>query len=174
VNYVGSSNFAGWHISKANEAAASRHFLGLVSEQCLYNLNARLVEMEVLPACAEYGLGVLPWSPLSGGLLGGVLGKEASGRRASEGVKSQLEKSRSKIESYEKLCANLGEEPADVGIAWLLTRPEVTSPIVGPRTLEQLEGANHALEIDLGEEILQELDEIFPGPGGPAPEAFAW
>lgn len=174
VIYVGSSNFAGWHISQANEAARSRHFLGLVSEQCLYNLNARLVEMEVLPACAHYGLGVLPWSPLSGGLLGGALGKEASGRRASEGMKNQLEKSRSKIEPYEKLCANLGQEPADVAIAWLLGRPEVTSPIIGPRTLEQLEGAARALEVDLSEETLQSLDEIFPGPGGPAPEAFAW
>lgn len=174
VVYVGSSNFAGWHISQANEAARSRHFLGLVSEQCLYNLNARMVEMEVLPACAHYGLGVLPWSPLSGGLLGGALGKEASGRRASEGMKSELDKNRSKIESYEKLCANLGQEPADVAIAWLLSRPEVTSPIIGPRTSEQLNGAARALEIDLSEETLQALDEIFPGPGGPAPEAFAW
>ncbi len=174
VIYVGSSNFAGWHIARANEAAASRHFLGLVSEQCLYNLNARMVEMEVLPACATYGLGVLPWSPLSGGLLGGIVGKEASGRRASEGMQKQLEKNRSKIESYEKLCADIGESPADVALAWLLSRPEVTSPIIGPRTMEQLDGATRALEIKLNDETLKALDEIFPGPGGPAPEAFAW
>lgn len=174
VIYVGSSNFAGWHIARANEAAASRHFLGLVSEQCLYNLNARMVEMEVLPACATYGLGVLPWSPLAGGLLGGIVGKEASGRRASENMQKQLEKNRSKIESYEKLCADIGESPADVALAWLLDRPEVTSPIIGPRTMEQLDGAARALEIKLNVETLKALDEIFPGPGGPAPEAFAW
>ncbi len=174
VIYVGSSNFAGWHVARANEAAARRHFLGLVSEQCLYNLNARMVEMEVLPACETYGLGVLPWSPLAGGLLGGIVGKEASGRRASENMQKQLEKNRSKIESYEKLCADIGESPADVALAWLLGRPGVTSPIIGPRTMEQLDGATRALEIKLGDETITALDEIFPGPGGPAPEAFAW
>lgn len=173
VLYVGSSNFAGWHIAKANEAAKDRHFMGLVSEQCLYNLNARAVEMEVLPACEDYGLGVIPWSPLAGGLLGGVLQKMEQGRRASEGVQKALEQNRAKIEKWEALCRDLGEEPADVALAWLLTRKPVTAPIIGPRTIAQLDGSLRALEIQLSPETLTKLDEIFPG-HKPAPEDFAW
>lgn len=174
VLYVGSSNFAGWHIAQANEAARARHFMGLVSEQSLYNLNARTVELEVLAACESYGLAVLPWSPLSGGLLGGILHKIESGRRASEMVQKRLEEHRPKIEAYEKLCADIGDDPADVALAWLLSRPTVTAPIIGPRTSEQLKGSLRALEMKLNEETLSKLDEIFPGPGGPAPEAYAW
>jgi aryl-alcohol dehydrogenase-like predicted oxidoreductase len=171
--YIGSSNFAGWHIAKANEAAKSRHFLGLVSEQSLYNLNARTVELEVIPACEEYGLGLIPWSPLAGGLLGGVLQKQDAGRRASEGVQKALEKHRDRIEKWEGLCKDLGEEPADVALAWLVRNPVVTAPIIGPRTIEQLDGSLKALEISLSEETLAKLDEIFPG-YKPAPEGYAW
>jgi aryl-alcohol dehydrogenase-like predicted oxidoreductase len=174
VIYVGSSNFAGWHIAQANEAAKARHFLGLVAEQCLYNLVDRTSELEVLPACEGYGLGVIPWSPLAGGLLGGVLQKIEGGRRASAGVQEDLAKHRDAIEAYEKFCADLGEGPADVALAWLLANPVVTAPIIGPRTIEQLEGSMRALEIALDERTMQRLDEIFPGPGGPAPEAYAW
>jgi aryl-alcohol dehydrogenase-like predicted oxidoreductase len=174
ILYVGSSNFAGWHIAQAQEIARQRHFMGLVSEQCVYNLNARMVEMEVLPACEAYGLGVLPWSPLAGGLLGGVLHEIREGRRASENVQKALEKHRDRIEAYERLCEELGEEPANVAIAWLLHQRAVTAPIIGPRTVEQLERITRALEIKLDEATLKRLDEIFPGPGGPAPEAFAW
>jgi aryl-alcohol dehydrogenase-like predicted oxidoreductase len=174
VLYVGSSNFAGWHISKANEAAKSRHFLGLVSEQCLYNLNARMVEMEVLPAAQDYGLGVIPWSPVAGGLLGGVLQKISEGRRMSEGVQKNVEKHHDKLEKYENFCKEVGEHPADIAVAWLLAQPAVTAPIIGPRTIEQFNDAVHALSIKLSEEQLKALDEIFPGPGGAAPESFAW
>jgi aryl-alcohol dehydrogenase-like predicted oxidoreductase len=173
VIYVGSSNFGGWHIAQANEAAKSRHFLGLVSEQSLYNLNARMIELEVLPAAEAYGLGVIPWSPLAGGLLGGVLKKISEGRRASEGVQKALEKHRPKIEQYEKLCDDLKEQPADVGLAWLLSNKVVTAPIIGPRTMQQLDGSLRALEIKLSEETLKKLDEIFPG-YKPAPEGYAW
>jgi len=72
---VGSSNFAGLHISQAQFSAKERHFLGLVSEQSLYNLVDRMIELEVVPTCREFGLGIIPYSPLSGGLLGGVLQK---------------------------------------------------------------------------------------------------
>jgi len=174
VIYVGSSNFAGWHIAQANEAAKARHLLGLVAEQCLYNLVDRTSELEVLPACEGYGLGVIPWSPLAGGLLGGVLQKIEGGRRASASVQEELAEHRDAIEAYEKLCADLGEGPADVALAWLLANPVVTAPIIGPRTLEQLDGSMRALDIALDEGTMQRLDEIFPGPGGPAPEAYAW
>lgn len=174
VIYAGSSNFAGWHIAMANEAANRRNFVGLSSEQCLYNLTARTVEMEVLPACKHYGLGVIPWSPLGSGLLGGALKKASQGRRAEGGVQEKIELNRDKLEKYEALCDKLGEEPADVALAWLLSNPVVTAPIVGPRTIQQLDGSLKALEIDLSQQTLAELDTIFPGPGGAAPEAFAW
>lgn len=174
VLYVGSSNFAGWQIAQANEVARARHFLGLVAEQCLYNLNDRMSELEVLPACEGYGMGVIPWSPLAGGLLGGVLGKIEGGRRAGDWVQEDLPKYRDRIEAYEAFCAELGEEPAVVALTWVLANPVVTAPIIGPRTLEQLDGALRALELTLDEATIAKLDEIFPGPGGPAPEAYAW
>jgi len=174
VLYVGSSNFAGWHIAQANEAAKARHFMGLVSEQSLYNLNARMVEMEVIPACESYGLGLIPWSPLAGGLLGGVLKKIEEGRRATENVQKAVEKHRAQLEQWEAFCADRGEHPADVALAWLLAQTAVTAPIIGPRTIEQLTGSLRALEIKLPAEDLARLDEIWPGPGGPAPEAYAW
>jgi aryl-alcohol dehydrogenase-like predicted oxidoreductase len=174
VLYVGSSNFAGWHIAQANAVASGRNLLGLASEQCLYNLNARMSELEVLPACRDYGMGVIPWSPLAGGLLGGVLQKIAEGRRAAKDVQREIERKRDTLEAYEKLCADLGEQPADVALGWLLANPVVTAPIIGPRTVDQLDGALRALELELDEGTTRRLDRIFPGPGGPAPEAYAW
>jgi aryl-alcohol dehydrogenase-like predicted oxidoreductase len=174
VLYVGSSNFAGWHIAKANEIAKSRHFMGLVSEQCLYNLKARMVEMDVLPACRDYGLAVIPWSPLASGLLAGVMGKEEAGRRGEEEVTREMEKYSTQIGKYEKFCEELGERPADVALAWLLANPVVTAPILGPRTMDQLKESLRALEIKLGQKEMEKLNEIWPGPKGESPEAFAW
>ncbi|WP_433435193.1 aldo/keto reductase [Nonomuraea sp. CA-141351] len=173
IVYVGSSNFAGWHIAKAQESAARRNVNGLISEQSHYNLLTRTVELEVLPACEDYGLGVIPWSPLAGGLLGGVLRKIDKGRSAADHMVKQLEKHRDKIEQYEKLCDELGEDPAYVALAWLLKQRAVAAPIIGPRTLEQLEGSLRTLEIDLDEAALARLDEIFPG-HKTAPEDYAW
>ncbi|MEV7125351.1 aldo/keto reductase [Streptomyces sp. NPDC093260] len=177
VLYAGSSNFPGYKIAQANEAAARRGgTIGLVSEQCLYNLAERRAEMEVIPAARDYGLGVIPWSPLHGGLLGGVLKKQAdSGRRASGRAADALADPvlRGRVEAYEALLDKHGLQPGEAALAWLLTRPGVTGPIVGPRTAEQLASALRAVELELSEEVLSGLDEIFPGPG-PAPEAFAW
>jgi aryl-alcohol dehydrogenase-like predicted oxidoreductase len=174
VLYVGSSNFAGWQIAQGCETARARHFLGLVSEQSLYNLNARTVELEVLPACQAYGLGVLPWSPLAGGLLGGAFGKAAQGRRAEDSAQRHIEKHRARLEPWEKFCRDLGEEPANIALAWVLSNKAVTAPVVGPRTVSQLDGCLRALDIEITREISNRLDQIFPGPGGPAPEAYAW
>ncbi|MDT5027309.1 MAG: NDP-hexose C3-ketoreductase / dTDP-4-oxo-2-deoxy-alpha-D-pentos-2-ene 2,3-reductase [Micromonosporaceae bacterium] len=179
VRYVGSSNFAGWHLASAQESASRRHFLGLVSEQCIYNLLTRHVELELLPAAQAYGIGIIPWSPLHGGLLSGALRKLAEGTasRSSSGRASDgLEKNRAAIEGYEKLCADLGEDPSNVALAWLLSRPGVTAPIIGPRTMEQLVGPLRALELTLSSETLASLDRLFPplGNGGPGPEAWAW
>jgi len=174
VIYVGSSNFAGWHIAKACERASKRNFFGLVSEQSIYHLNNRTVELEVIPACQDYGLGFIPWSPLGGGLLGGILANENTARRKGELLQKRLQKERPKIEAYERLCSEIGEKPAHVALAWLLHNPVVTAPIIGPRTMEQLEEALPALTLKLEESTLDELNNIFPGPGGTAPEAYAW
>jgi aryl-alcohol dehydrogenase-like predicted oxidoreductase len=174
VVYVGSSNHAGWQIAKGMEAARRRHSTGLVSEQSIYNLLVRDVELEVLPACQDYGLGVIPWSPLQGGLLGGVIRKTEEGKRRLKGrAKDTLRENRKAIKAYEDLCDELGEQPADVGIAWLLAQPAVTAPIIGPRTMKQLDGSMRALKVRLTKDVLAQLDEIFPGPGA-APEAYAW
>lgn len=163
--YIGSSNFAGHHIAYAQAMAEKRNFLGLISEQHKYNLLNRIPELEVLPAAKAHGLGVVAWSPLGGGMLNGKgLNRDLSG---------QPERKR-QLEEYSKLCKEFGESEADVALAWLLSNPAVTAPIIGPRTLEQLENTLRAVEIELPEDVLKRLDEIFPGPGGEAPEAYAW
>lgn len=174
VIYVGSSNFAGWHIAQANESASRRGFLGLVSEQSKFSLAARMVELEVLPACRAYGLGVIPWSPLDGGLLGGILQKQDKGRRAAADAQKRIELLRPQLQAWEKFCGDLGEQPADVALAWLAANPAVTAPIIGPRTMDQLTGSLRALDIVLSEESVKRINEIWPGPGGEAPEAYAW
>ncbi|MCW2543981.1 MAG: oxidoreductase, aldo/keto reductase family [Frankiales bacterium] len=174
ILYVGSSNFPGWGIAQANEQAAKRHSVGLVSEQSYYNLMARTVELEVVPACEAYGLGLIPWSPLNRGILGGILRKQKEGRSAADNVQEMLEKNRPAVEAWEAFCDELGHDPAAVGLAWLLHQKAVTAPIIGPRTGPQLTSALTALDISLDAAALARLDEIFPGPGGPAPEAYAW
>jgi aryl-alcohol dehydrogenase-like predicted oxidoreductase len=250
VIYVGSSNFAGWHIAQAQAEAKARHFVGLVSEQSLYNLTARTIELEVVPACRAHGLGLIPWSPLAGGLLGGSPDKSAQpsrpaaqdavlelklrlqnkviakldptveivrtsegrkrlddllkaalkeediilsraeqerlldqildavlaerGRRAGSQAQARLAKLQPQLEAFTALCQEMGEQPANVALAWLLHNPVVTAPIIGPRTVGQLEESLHAAELKLSDDVLKKLEEIFPGPGGEAPEAYAW
>jgi aryl-alcohol dehydrogenase-like predicted oxidoreductase len=174
ILYVGSSNFAGWHLAKAQEAAKAQHLLGLVSEQSVYNLLRRDIELEVLPAAIDYGIGVIPWSPLDSGLLGGVIRKERAGvRRKADRASAIADAHRDQLDRYEALCETLGEEPGEVAMAWLLSRPGVTAPIIGPRTMEQLENGIKALDVTLEEQTLKELDTIFPG-HKPAPEDYAW
>ncbi|ROQ40823.1 aryl-alcohol dehydrogenase-like predicted oxidoreductase [Frondihabitans sp. PhB188] len=174
ILYAGSSNFAGWHIAQAQEAAKARHFLGLVSEQSLYNLVARDIELEVLPAARHYGLGVIPWSPLHGGILGGIVGKESSGKRRLTGrSKEFVDAHREQLESYETLAQELGHAPGELALAWLLHQPGVTGPITGPRTMEQFDSAVAAVDIHLDDAALARLDELFPG-HKPAPEDYAW
>jgi aryl-alcohol dehydrogenase-like predicted oxidoreductase len=174
ILYVGSSNFAGWHLAQAQGVAAERHYTGLVSEQSIYNLATREIELEVLPAAQHYGIGIIPWSPLQGGLLGGVLRKEREGRRRLEGRSAEaVARNRAQIEAYEDFADELGHEPGEVAIAWLLHQPAVTAPIIGPRTQEQLDSALKALDVRLDEKALARLDEIFPG-YRTAPEHYAW
>lgn len=184
ILYVGASNHAGWHLAKAQEVAGRLGQLGVVCEQDVYNLIERRAELEVLPACEDYGIAFLPWSPLHSGLLGGVLARPASqapvtalpgaevapsrARRAT-----LIEQHRASLQAYEALCAELGLAPAAVAQSWLLHQPAVCAPIIGPRTIEQLDASAEAVDVELGNDVLSSLDAMFPGPG-PAPEAYAW
>ncbi len=174
VLYVGSSNFAAWNIVEANYKAKERNFLGLVSEQSIYSLRNRHIELEVVPACDAMGMALIPWSPMGGGMLCGVLDGKSEGRRNRDQLKLSIEKLKPQIEAYENLCKNINLSPADVALAWVLNNPVVTSPIIGPRTVKQLEENAKAAEIKLSKETLDELDKIWPGPGNQAPEAYAW
>jgi aryl-alcohol dehydrogenase-like predicted oxidoreductase len=175
IVYVGSSNFAGWHLARACETATRRNMMGLVCEQTKYSLVTRAVELEVIPACKQYGLGLIPWSPLDGGMLAGnVLQKIESGRRSRDHVQRRLEKLRPQLEAWEAFCKELGEHPATVALAWLVANPVVTAPIIGPRTMDQFTASLRALELVLDEQAHKRLNEIWPGPGGEAPEAYAW
>ncbi len=174
VIYVGSSNFAGWDIATACQEAKRRGLMGLASEQSIYHLDNRQVELEVIPACRYYGLGLIPWSPLGGGLLGGALKKQSEGRRGDEEFQQKVANKRPQLEAYEGLCEEIGEAPANVALSWLLHNPMVTAPIIGPRTSAQLKESLRATEIKLEPGVLQRLDEIFPGPGGEAPVPYAW
>ncbi|HZR76107.1 aldo/keto reductase [Bradyrhizobium sp.] len=174
ITYVGSSNFAGWDIAVAQCTAASRNLLGLASEQSLYNLAQRTIELEVIPALRHFGVGLIPWSPIGMGLLGGVLRKIANGRRASLLLQTRIDKLRPQLQAYEALCDELGRPPSDVALAWVLHNPVVTAAISGPRTVEQLRQNQEAASLALSDETMARLDKIWPGPGGEAPVAYAW
>jgi len=172
ITYVGSSNFPGWAIARANEKATARQQLGLISEQSLYNLIERRAELEVIPACREYGLGLIPWSPLAGGLLAG-LEQEDKGRRQSEGIQNSRAERAEQLEGFEHLCAEVGEIPGAVALSWLLHQPVVAATIIGPGSVAQLKSVLHVPDIELSEQTLDALDDLFPA-CGEAPEAYAW
>lgn len=174
VLYVGSSNFAAWNIAMANERAAHRHMVGLVSEQSVYSLRNRRIELEVIPAVKAYGMALIPWSPLAGGLLCGIFSVEDSVRRKRPQLLASAENMRPQIEAYEALCRKIGIDYADVALAWVLQRDGVTSPIIGPRTLAQLDANVATLGMTLDADVLAELDTIWPGEKNQAPEAYAW
>ena len=170
ILYVGSSNFGGWHIAAAQEAARQRNFMGLVSEQSIYNLATREIEMEVIPAAQHYGVGVLSWSPLHRGMLAGVLhADEPRGRYTDE----QLARFRSQLQRYEALCERISISPSQVALAWVLARPGITGAVIGPSTIAQIDDAIQANELQLSDETVSELEDIFPG-YKTSPEQYAW
>lgn len=174
VIYTGSSNFAAWNIVQAQYKAHERNLAGIVSEQSLYNLANRMIELEVIPACRALGIGLLPWSPLAEGLLAGILGGVIGVRKQTEIVQKQLAKVRKQVQEYEAFCSSSGREPESVALAWLLKNPIVSSVIIGPRTIEQLNGMIEGMKVSLHENDMTTLNSIWPGPGGEAPEAYAW
>ena len=173
IDYVGSSNFPGWQLALAQAAARERHFLGLVSEQHKYNLLCRLPELEVLPAAQALGIGVIVYSPLASGMLGGRAWQPEPGSRRA-GIQAWAEGARPQLERFDKLCGDLGQPAGVVALAWLLAQPAVSAVIIGPRTVEQVRASVAAVECALDSSARQQLNELFPGPGGPAPEAYAW
>ncbi|WP_439425668.1 aldo/keto reductase [Oenococcus alcoholitolerans] len=174
ITYVGSSNFAGWNIATAQKEAEERHMLGLASEQSLYNLSNRALELEVIPALRYYNIGLIVWSPIGMGLLAGDFDQSSKGRRHTADLENRIQQHKKQLEEYQDLCKEIGEEPSVVALAWLLHNPVVTAPITGPRTVEQLDKSLHALDVKLSDDVLKRLDEIWPGPGGEAPKAYAW
>ncbi|MEH2512644.1 aryl-alcohol dehydrogenase-like predicted oxidoreductase [Nitrobacteraceae bacterium AZCC 1564] len=163
-----------WDIATAQCAATARNLLGLASEQSLYNLSQRTIELEVIQALRHFGIGLIPWSPIGMGLPGGVLSKVKQGRRASSHLQARIETMRPQLEAYEALCSELGKAPSAVALAWVLHNPVVTAAISGPRTVEQLHENLDAASLALSRQTLVKLDEIWPGPGGEAPMAYAW
>ena len=174
ITYVGSSNFAGWDIATAQQIANHRQTLGLASEQSLYNLTNRAIEAELIPALRYYQIGLLVWSPIGMGVLGCTFDRSTSGRRSMDFIQERIQVHEKQLEAFYQLCDELGEEPAVIALAWLLHQPIVTAPVIGPRTVEQLEMSLKALEVKLSEATLKRLDEIFPGPGAEAPVNYAW
>ncbi len=174
VDYIGSSNFGARHLCYAQAAAAQRHFLGLVSEQHKFSLVCRLPELEVLPAARDLGIGLLCWSPLAGGLLSGRALAPAWGGRTAEASQRLNSDQRDQLKAYAKLCRELGVAESTLALAWLLSHEAVTAPIIGPSSADQVTSAVEAVDLTLTPETLTRLDEIFPGPGGEAPEAYAW
>jgi len=174
VDYIGSCNFGARHLCWAQEAAKERHFMGLVSEQSSYNLTQRAIELELLPAAQKMGIGVLTWGPLGGGMLSGHVLDSKFGTRGYDRLQALTPAKRQQLQDFSDVCRDLGEKESEVALAWILANPAVTAPLIGPRTVEQLESSVHALEIKLSEDTMRQLNEIFPGPGGPAPQAYAW
>jgi len=173
ICYVGSSNFPAWQLALAQSAAGARHFFGLASEQHKYNLLCRLPELEVLPAAQRLGIGVLAYSPLAGGLLGGRAFDPEAGSR-TDAAAGAAEAHREKLDGLATLCEELGETVPVVALAWILSNPAVSCVVLGPRKVEQIEGSLRATELTLDTSTMERLNGLFPGPGGPAPEAYAW
>ena len=181
VLYTGTSNFPGWGLAKYQMAAEQRGSIGIVSEQAQYNLLSRYPELEVIPAAQEFGIGIMVYMPVAGGLLTGkaqfVPGSRTQSVENEYGIGPRLYE---QLAQFSELCREIGESEHVVATAWTLANPGVYSAIVGVRTLAHLDGLDRASELRLSDETLARLNEIFhinsgrPLRSGPAPEAFAW
>lgn len=179
VLYMGTSNFPGWGLVKYQMYAWQHGMVGFVSEQAQYNLLNRYPEMEVIPAAREFGIGLIPYMPLAGGLLTGIKPQPGS-RTAQVEAEYGLDVGSQQFADYDALCHEIGEPPFVVAIAWVLANPAVSSAIVGVRTVRHLDGLDRAAALKLSPEHLARLNEIFdinrgrPLRGSEAPFAFAW
>lgn len=169
IDYIGISNFPAWKTAQVQERFQNKNSFGIAVQQEKYSLLTRNIESEVLPACSAYGIGTVAYSPMGGGML--ACSAEDTLRR--RGNKTEAVRYKAQLEAYSKLCREAGIPERTVALAWLLQKPELTAPIIGPRTPDQLEDSLKALEVTLPEDMLKELDRIFPGPGV-APESYGW
>ncbi len=171
IVYVGSSNFAGWHLATAQSAAERHGVPGLISEQSVYNLSRRDIEQEVVPAARYHGIGILAWSPLAGGLFAG----DATGgvRSMSPTTRARRARFRGQLDVTARLSVEAGLDMTSLALAWLLRRPAVAAAMIGPRTPAQLRALAAASAASLDDALVAELDDIWPGPGE-APESYAW
>jgi len=179
VRYIGASNYPAWRLMEAIWQSDKHDCARFDCYQPEYSLMERkLFEYEAMPLCKHYGLGVIPYSPLAGGFLTGKYrrGADRPDSVRADGILQRYggEMGWDLIEMLEGIGKGYEKTIAQTALAWLLTNPVVTAPIIGPRTMQQLTDAMHALDIKLSEETLKKLDEIWPGPGGQAPEAYAW
>jgi aryl-alcohol dehydrogenase-like predicted oxidoreductase len=171
VRYIGSSTYAAWQVVEALWASQRYGLNRFVSEQPPYHLLDRRIERELIPMAQTYGLGLIPWSPLAGGALTGkykrgqepekgrwAKGKQGGGRKLTDAAFDV-------IEAVEAMAGEKGCTPSQLALAWCASRQGITSPIIGPRTFEQLEDNLGSLEVDLDEQDHERLDEIAP-PGG--------
>jgi aryl-alcohol dehydrogenase-like predicted oxidoreductase len=182
VLYAGSSNHSGWGLAKRQMQAWQRGFVGFVSEQTQYNLLSRVPEMEVLPAAQDFGVGVIVYMPLAGGLLTGKTGSSdgTRTRQVEEEYGIRLGPDNSQFRDFSTLCREIGETEHVVATAWVLQHPAVDSAIVGVRTVEQLDGLDRAAALDLDDSTMQRLNEMFDiNKGrkigqGRSPESHSW
>ncbi len=165
VRYVGCSNYSAWQLMKATALARELGTARFDALQPQYSLACRTIEREHLPLCREEGIGVIPWSPLAGGLLTGKVrkGKVNEGTRASidpNWSRFRTEKNFEIAESVVRVAQSLGKTPSQVALAWVMSQPGITSPIFGARTLEQLEDNLGAVQVLLDEEARKRLEEV--------------
>ena len=171
IRYIGASNFSGWHLMKAMEAARANRYVPLVSQQIYYTLQSREAENELVPVSIDQGLGILVWSPLAGGLLSG---KYRRGQGTPEGTRHFQDWGEPPVHNQEQLYDTIevlvdiaqarGISAAEVALAWLLGRPAVTSLVIGARTEEQLKTNLRAASLKLTDEERARLDTVSQTP----------
>ncbi|MFI7120506.1 aldo/keto reductase [Amycolatopsis sp. NPDC049868] len=168
VLYVGISNTPAWEVSRMQAIADLRGWSPLIALQIEYNLIERTGERDLIPMAREMGLGVVPWSPLAGGVLTGKYSRgDMSATPSEDGTRKNFnlalgtltERNLAIVDVVKEVAADLGRTPAQIGLAWTLRNPGVTAPIIGARTTEQLEDNLGALEVELTASQLARLDE---------------
>jgi aryl-alcohol dehydrogenase-like predicted oxidoreductase len=183
VRYIGASNHTGWQLQKALDVSRQMGWERYVSLQPQYNLLCRPTEWELIPVCLHEGLGLIPWSPLRGGWLSGKYRRGMKSPPAGSRIEAATEKRRGEawdkysnestwqvIDTLLAVAEEVGKTPAQVALNWLLQRPGVTAPILGPRTMEQLVENLGAGGWSLGNEHMDQLnkasDVVLPSPYG--------
>jgi aryl-alcohol dehydrogenase-like predicted oxidoreductase len=169
VRYIGTSTFAAWQVVESLWVSSEHGFSRFISEQPPYHLLDRRIERELIPMARSYGIGIIPWSPLAGGFLTGkyVRGQDAppdTRLQPTHGRASMLANERA-FDAVEALTALAREKNCEISqfaLAWCMQQPGVTSPIIGPRTLDQLEDNLKALSVELTDDVRKRIDEIVP------------